>query len=129
MINRVGVCSWSLQPSSAQDLLAKLDACAIHRVQIALNPLAADGSELSVITQAIDQGKLELCSGMIETIGEDYSSLEAIQHTGGVRPDEHWDANQALARRCAETAQQLGLKLVTLHAGFIPEDDPKPTRP
>ena len=125
MINRVGVCSWSLQPSDANDLLAKLDACSIRRVQIALNPLAEQSSELSVITQALAQGKLELCSSMMETNGEDYSSLEAIQQTGGVRPDEHWDANQALARRCAATAQSLGLKLVTFHAGFIPEDDPK----
>lgn len=60
----------------------------------------------------------------METIGEDYTSLERIRDTGGVRPDEHWDANLDIAIRCAELASDLGLRLVTLHAGFIPEDDP-----
>jgi L-ribulose-5-phosphate 3-epimerase len=123
MINRVGVCSWSLQPTSVSDLLVKLRSCSIKQTQIALNPLAADPDELQLIVQECENDQLELCSGMMETIGEDYSTIDSIKLTGGLRPDTHWDANQDVARRCANVANTLGLKLVTLHAGFIPEDD------
>ena len=36
---RLAVCSWSLQPSDPKDLLAKLEAVGISRVQLALDPL------------------------------------------------------------------------------------------
>ena len=32
---------------------------------------------------------------MLEAVGEDYSTLETIKATGGVRPDEHWPATLA----------------------------------
>lgn len=60
---------------------------------------------------------------MLATIGEDYTTLDSIKRTGGLRPDACWDDNLRLAERCAGVAAHLGLGLVTLHAGFIPEDD------
>ena len=36
---RLAVCSWSLQPGSPQDLITKLAATGIRRVQLALDPL------------------------------------------------------------------------------------------
>ena len=123
MINRLGICSWSLQTGSVDELARKLDVCGEHRVQIALCPFLEDDAQLTTLQNAIDSGEIVLCSGMMETIGEDYSSLEQIKMTGGVRPDAHWDANLDRSKRCAAIAHELGLKLVTFHAGFIPEDD------
>ena len=125
MINRLGVCSWSLKPSSVDDLVEQLDACGERRVQLALCPLLEDADARAALRRHIDSDRIELCSGMMETIGEDYSSLGRIKVTGGVRPDVHWDANLDIARRCAGLASDLGLRLVTLHAGFIPENDPQ----
>jgi len=58
---------------------------------------------------------------------EDYSSLESIRRSGGVRPDTHWDINLSAARANARLARALNLTLVTFHAGFLPErrDDPE----
>jgi L-ribulose-5-phosphate 3-epimerase len=36
---RVAVCSWSLQPTSPQDLITKLSEIGVRRVQLALDPL------------------------------------------------------------------------------------------
>ena len=36
---RLAVCSWSLQPSSADDLFTKLAATGVSRIQIALDPI------------------------------------------------------------------------------------------
>ena len=64
---------------------------------------------------------------MFCTDGEDYSTLEAIRRTGGVVPDQFWDENWNRAQVAATTAKQLGLKLVTTHAGFLPHDKKDPT--
>ena len=39
LIERLAVCSWSLQPKSPADLAAKLESTGIRRVQLALDPL------------------------------------------------------------------------------------------
>ena len=65
---------------------------------------------------------IEVLSGMMSTRGEDYSTLESIRRTGGVRPDEHWTENLAIARDAARHAATLHCGLVTFHAGFLPHD-------
>ena len=55
-------------------------------------------------------------------VGEDYSTIERIKQTGGVMPDTTWPATIKKMRAAAPLARQLGIKLVTFHAGFIPHD-------
>jgi sugar phosphate isomerase/epimerase len=61
---------------------------------------------------------------MMAMEGEDYTTLESIRETGGVRPDATWPANLAAARDNAQLAHRLGMRLVTFHAGFLPHDGP-----
>jgi sugar phosphate isomerase/epimerase len=68
-----------------------------------------------------------MVSGMFRTAGEDYSTLDAIRLTGGVVPDNTWDANWQNIQATALNAQALGLKLVTFHAGFLPHQPDDPT--
>ncbi|MGI9242785.1 MAG: sugar phosphate isomerase/epimerase family protein, partial [Verrucomicrobiales bacterium] len=56
----------------------------------------------------------------------DYSTLETIQKTGGVVPDEHWEANLSIAGEVVEACRELNLDLVSFHAGFLPEDASDP---
>jgi hypothetical protein len=39
LARRLAVCSWSLEPASPQDLIARRQTIGIHRVQLALDPL------------------------------------------------------------------------------------------
>ncbi len=94
--------------------------CGLCTTQLALDPIASGTWDLDSVILAFEQSQLSICSGMITTVGEDYSSLNSIRATGGVRPDQHWDENQSRARAAAMVAHQLGLQLVTLHAGFVP---------
>lgn len=71
---------------------------------------------------------IRIASGMMSMEGEDYSTLDSIRETGGVRPDATWDANLANARADAALAERLGITLVTFHAGYIPHDDSDPER-
>lgn len=116
----MAVCSWSLRPASPADLVAKLAACGIDRVQLALGPIREKAwDEQETVSRLRDAG-VQIVSGMMATAGEDYSTLDTIRATGGVRPDATWSQNLAAAEQEAELAARLGIDLVTFHAGFIP---------
>lgn len=128
MIGRSGVCSWSLHPNSPEALagiLAELDA---GGVQLALDPIRTGAWGLGATKRALDDAGIAIISGMMATKGEDYTTLETIRVTGGVRPDKHWDANRKAAIEDARIAAELGVRLVTFHAGFIPHDPSDPER-
>lgn len=121
ILESLGVCSWSLQPNDHDDLVASVGRTGLSRVQLALDPLREGRWGVADLRSAFDAAGLEVVSGMMGTIGEDYTTLETIARTGGVRPDEHWSANLEAAKGVARVACELGLGLVTFHAGFLPE--------
>ncbi len=124
--SHLAVCSWSLQPSSPEDLAAKLQATGISRVQLALDPLR-ESPELWGQTDALfRQHSLTLVSGMFGCVGEDYSTLDSIRRTGGIAPDATWEQNREHMKAAASLAAQLRLKLVTFHAGFLPHEEADP---
>jgi len=126
---RLGVCSWSLRPANPEELAAKVRACGLRAVQLALEPLReARAWEPGQTAAILAAAGISIASGMMACRGEDYSTLESIRRTGGLRPDQHWEANLAAARDNAAIARGLGLTLVTLHAGFLPEDPADPER-
>jgi sugar phosphate isomerase/epimerase len=124
--DRLAVCSWSLQPTSPQQLVEHLRAIGLNRVQLALDPLRENASVWGVAAGLFRQNGVGIVSGMFGTVGEDYTSLESIHRTGGLVPDDTWDENWENAQTTASLAQQLGIKLVTFHAGFLPHDESDP---
>ena len=65
---------------------------------------------------------IRLVSGMMSMKDEDYSTLETIKTTGGIRPDATWEENLRHADGNAIMAARLGIELVTFHAGFLPHE-------
>jgi len=124
----MGVCTWSLQPAGPSDLVEKVRATGLKSVQIALDPLGSPEWTLDATRRALDDAGIAIASGMMRTRGEDYTTLESIRRTGGVRLDENWEANLANARRCGAVARELGLTLVSFHAGFLPPQRTDPIR-
>ena len=124
--SRLAVCSWSLQPSSPNDLLSKLEAAGINRVQLALDPLRESPAVWGETGGLLRQRGISIVSGMFGCVGEDYSTLESIRQTGGLAPDSTWEQNRANIQATVALAEQLGLKLVTFHAGFLPHDESDP---
>ena len=123
---RLAVCSWSLQPASPQELIAAVKATGLERVQLDLDPLR-ESPEVWGSTQALlkDAG-IDVVSGMFRTVGEDYTTMETIRVTGGVAPDATWEQNRKNIAATVPIAKQLGMKLVTFHAGFLPHDENDP---
>jgi sugar phosphate isomerase/epimerase len=125
---RIGVCSWSLSPSSPADLVHKVRRVGLTAVQLALDPLRTGRWSFDETARALGEAEIEIRSGMMSTRGEDYSTLESIRASGGFRPDRHWAENLAAAEQNARIARRLGLALVTFHAGFLPEEPAAPER-
>lgn len=119
---RLGVCSWSLQPGSPAELVERVQACGLAAVQLALDPLRTGAWSPAETAATLRAAGIEIVSGMMGTVGEDYSSLATIRVTGGVRPDAHWEENRRAASANARLAHELGLELLTFHAGFLPEE-------
>jgi sugar phosphate isomerase/epimerase len=126
LARRLAVCSWSLQPSNAEDLIAKLGQTRIRNVQLALDPLRENPAAWGRAPELLEQAQITIVSGMFGCVGEDYTTLESIRLTGGIAPDGTWEQNLANIRATVTLAQRLNLKLVTFHAGFLPHDPADP---
>ncbi len=120
---RLAVCSWSLQPSSPHDLVTKLRETGMRRVQLALDPLREKPAVWAGTAEILHTADISLVSGMFGCIGEDYSTLSSIRATGGIAPDITWEQNLKNIQATVRLAAELDLKLVTFHAGFLPDDE------
>lgn len=128
MKNQLGACSWSLRAESPAELAARLSEVGVKSVQLALDPLVQGTWKREDVESALAERGVRIASGMMGMIGEDYTTLETIRESGGVRPDRHWAANRAAAEKTAELAAAMGLPLVSFHAGFLPHDAGDPER-
>lgn len=140
MIGRVAVCSWSLRAGSGEELAGLVASCGVSCVQLALDPLRQGGQihgpdgvqaanwNADETVAALAKRGIVVVSGMMACKNEDYTSLETIEHTGGVRLDSTWADNLGAARENARIAKRLGLKLVTFHAGYLPGSKSDPER-
>jgi len=117
----IAVCSWSLQPAGMADMIAKVRDLGLSDVQLGLLSLI----ELDDKRKYLELGHLRtsgirLASGMISFPGEDYSTIADIRRTGGFVPDDQWELRRRLAREAARFAQELGIRVVSTHVGFVP---------
>jgi len=119
---RLGVCSWSLQPTSPEDLVDKVRATGLTAIQLDLTPLVDGVFDPPATLAALDGAGIAIVSTMMTTLGEDYSSLESIRRTGGLVPDDHWNENHSRWLQALDFTQASGASLITFHAGFLPSD-------
>lgn len=122
----VGACSWCLRPAAPAALAGGLRKIGVRLVQLALDPIRTGEWDEDETANTLREADVSIASGMMRTIDEDYTTLETIRETGGVR--QNWERNRAAASENARLARRLGLSLVTLHAGFIPHDPADPLR-
>jgi sugar phosphate isomerase/epimerase len=118
----IGVCSWSLQVKSIPELKRLLDRLGLDVVQIACgDPHHAAWEEGDRLPEVAKAAGFRLTGAMLGFPGEDYTTPQTIQKTGGfgnpaTRAERLERFKWALDRTLA-----LGLKDLMLHAGFIPE--------
>ena len=116
----IGVCSWSLQ-TGIRDVVFAMKKLGIDHIHLAIGPaLADDGQEYLL---AVKEQDWTISSAMLDFPQEDYSTLDTIKVTGGVVPDDSWLSHKELFVRAAKITKELGVKYLSLHAGFIDHSD------
>jgi sugar phosphate isomerase/epimerase len=118
----IGVCSWSLQVKSVPELRQLLDRLGIQVVQIACgDPHHAAWEEGDRLPEIARAAGFQMTGAMLGFPGEDYTTPQTIQHTGGFgNPASRAERLERFAWALDRT-RALGLSDLMLHAGFIPE--------
>lgn len=126
----IGVCSWSLQVKSIPELKGFLDRLGIDVVQIACgDPHHASWDEGDAMPGAAIAAGLRLSGSMLGFPGEDYTSPQTIEKSGGFGdPATRSERLERFAWALRRT-QELGLTDIMLHAGFIPNPGDDARRP
>lgn len=112
----IGVCSWSFQTDVA-GVAEAMDEIDVEHVHLAIAP--AVGKEGKEYLDAIGKQSWVVSSTMVAFPQEDYSSLDKIRKTGGIAPDDCWEANRDLFLGAIDITADLGVKLISTHIGFI----------
>lgn len=123
---RIGVCSWSLQPDGPKALVADLTHLGMSKLQLALDPIRENTAKWLPLRSMLAEASIELASAQFGAIGEDYTTPQTIRQTGGFVPTAQWEDNLLNIHANIEIAQLLGVRSISTHAGFIPQDSADP---
>ncbi|HAK95662.1 MAG TPA: sugar phosphate isomerase/epimerase [Planctomycetes bacterium] len=121
----IGACSWSLQVKSVPELEELLKKVGLEWTQIALgDPNHASWEEDDAAFVArVGKASFRVSAAMLGFPGEDYTTPDHIRRTGGFGdPATRAERLEILAWGLRKT-RALGLDILSIHAGFIPEQD------
>jgi sugar phosphate isomerase/epimerase len=116
----IGVCSWSLR-TDVKGVADAMNKIGINHVHLGVR--AALGAQGKDFLKTVQKQKWTISATMIDFPQEDYTTLDSIKLTGGVGPDEYWEQNKELFFGAADVTVKLGVKYLSMHAGFIDESD------
>lgn len=118
----LGVCSWSLQVKSVDELKRLLGGLGVDVVQIACgDPHHASWDEGDGMPSAALASGLRMTGAMLGFPGEDYTTPQTIQKTGGFGDPADRAERLERLRWAVERTVALGLTDLMLHAGFLPQ--------
>jgi sugar phosphate isomerase/epimerase len=118
----IGVCSWSLQVGSIPELKRLLGRLGVDVVQIACgDPHHAAWEEGEGMPKAAVAAGFRMTGAMLGFPGEDYTTPQTIQHTGGFGNPATRAGRLERFQWALERTRALGLTDLMLHAGFLPE--------
>src|SRR5947209_20088060 len=126
----IGVCSWSLQVKSIAELRRLLDQLGINTVQIACgDPHHAAWDEGDDMPKVARKAGFHMTGSMLGFAGEDYTTPQTIQKTGGFGNPATRPERLDRFRWGLDRTRALELGDMMLHAGFLPEPDSADRKP
>jgi len=112
--------AWSLR-TDVPGVAKVMKELGLQHVHLGIRGAVEDSSGKQLDT--IRAQRWTITSTMIDFPQEDYSTLESIKVTGGVVPDDSWERNRDLFVVAAKATATLGVKYLSMHAGFIDESN------
>jgi sugar phosphate isomerase/epimerase len=118
----IGICSWSVQVKSVPELRRILDRLGVNVIQIACgDPHHASWEEGDAMPEAARSAGFEITAAMLGFPGEDYTTPQTIQETGGFGNPATRAERMERLQWALDRTKALGVTLLTLHGGFLPE--------
>lgn len=118
----LGVCSWSLQVGSIAELKRLMDQLGVQATQIACgDPHHASWVEGDAMPEAALAAGFVMTGAMLGFPGEDYTTPQTIQRTGGFGNPADRAQRMQRYRWALDRTRALGLADLMFHAGFLPE--------
>lgn len=118
----IGVCYWSLGE------LDPAKAFAIAREQLGVGLVQYGFIEnknmdvpAAAVLAAAKANNIALSAACVLFADCDYSSIASINATAGFGPDATWARRLAATRTAAKASRELGVKLLSIHIGQVPE--------
>lgn len=126
----IGVCSWSLQVKSIAELKKLLGRLGLDVVQIACgDPHHAAWEEGDKLPEVARAAGLRLTGAMLGFPGEDYTTPQTIQKSGGFGNPATRAERLERFQWALDRTRALGLTDLMLHAGFLPESGEPDRKP
>ena len=121
----ISVCTWSLENDFDKiDILR--EQTQISHINLAVLPsleeMAKTNDESRYLQRVQDQG-WNISATMINFPHEDYSTLDTIEATGGIIPDDSWVDSRKRIIGAMDITHQLGVKYLLFHFGFLDYTD------
>ncbi len=116
----ISVCSWSFR-KGVDEIGSIMTALGVEHVNLAIAP--ALGPDGDAYLEAVRRQGWTVSAGMMNFDYEDYTTLETIQKSGGIAPDEHWPASGEAFARAAKITADLGSEYIMMHVGFLDHTD------
>ncbi len=112
----VSVCTWSVQNDFAT-INRLMERLGFRHVHLDLRPVSIDNDPAYL--DRVGQQGWHYSATMIGFPQEDYTTLQTIQKTGGIVPDECWEQNKVIFESAIKVTSQLGVTFLSSHIGFI----------
>jgi L-ribulose-5-phosphate 3-epimerase len=120
-MERVGVCSWSLQAGSVPELQRLLAQVGTDLVHVGCgDPEHGIWEEGDALPRAIRAAGIRVAGAMVAFAGEDYTTPATIERTGGFADRTTRAARLERLRWAVAMTRELGTTTLTLHGGTIP---------
>jgi sugar phosphate isomerase/epimerase len=121
-IPAIGVCSWSLKTTSVPELAKLMKEVGAAVAQVALgDPNHATWKEGAGLIKALKGAHIDITATMIGYPGEDYTTPQTIQKTGGFGDPATRVERLEMFKRAVDMTAELKVKVLASHGGFIPE--------
>lgn len=119
----IGVCTWSLQPENAAQLVEQVKQLGLTHAQLALWPIVGlDDKRKYLELGHLKKSGLTFTAAAMGFPGEDYSTIDSIRRTGGYAPDDQWNVRKSLSAQAAQVAVELNIRKISTHIGFVPPE-------
>ncbi|MBW8748214.1 MAG: sugar phosphate isomerase/epimerase [Acidobacteria bacterium] len=121
---QLGLVFWAEKEPAVH--LATLKEFGLSAGQLGVPPSLDTTAALAGWKEALASGEVYFSSAVAAYAGEDYADLERVHQTVGFTAPGYAAERIERTRQVSDFAAQLGLKALSCHIGFIPEDASAP---